>query len=244
MEIIRKAGQILNKKAAHIFAERCGVAYPVEFSNKVIKISNVPDGKVASLLFKQKYYLLLDECCWWGQSRVEIYFQGCVKPLVVKAMTQQTQVITPAFFASAGWVSRPLYDAFGRLLDNPESKKGITRASKQYSERQQLYVTQAAASAIKTTAQRASTRLVTDYIYLPDLEEIDQIIDQQGTQSGGVTVRYRATLGGTSNSDPAAEWGWFTAQTFVFEDDFHIFYRESEILNIEKAAVPLSLITA
>jgi hypothetical protein len=126
-----------------------------------------------------------------------------------------------------------------KTLEQPDVKKGITRAS----DKRQLYVTQAAASAIKTTAESASQRKATDYIYLPDLEEIDQIINQQGTQTDGVTVRYRATLNGTLATDPKAVWGWFAAQTQVFEDDFRVFYRESEIIDIAEAVTPPSLTT-
>lgn len=176
-----------------------------------------------------------------GYSTVCIYEWGESEPyrIRVKSMTQQPQIITPAFFAAAGWVSPILWNRLGKLLQQPDVKKGITRAS----DKRQLYVTQAAASAIKTTAESASQRSATDYIYLPDLEEIDQIINQDGTQADGVTVRYRATLNGTLSTDPNAVWGWFTAQTQVFEDDFHIFYRESEIIDIAEAVAPPALAT-
>jgi hypothetical protein len=244
--IIRNAVQILNEKAAEIFADRCQINYSVNFSGKIIKIFVSPDGRAAGKLCKQKYFQLLEECRWWGQERIEIYFPGCIKPLIIKEskpMTQQPQIITPAFFASAGWVSRPLYEAFGRLLNAPYSKKGISRASKELLERKQLYITKAAANAIKTTAESAASRQITDYIYLPDLDEIDKIIDQQGTQPEGVITRYRATLGNALTSNPEAEWGWFTTKTIVFDDDFGIFYRESEILDIQKASRPLELVT-
>jgi hypothetical protein len=176
-----------------------------------------------------------------GYSTVCIYEWGDPEPYRIRAkpMTQQPQIITPAFFAAAGWVSPVLWNRLGKLLEQPDVKKGITRAS----DKRQLYVTQAAASAIKTTAESASQRKATDYIYLPDLEEIDQIINQQGTQTDGVTVRYRATLNGTLATDPKAVWGWFAAQTQVFEDDFRVFYRESEIIDIAEAVTPPSLTT-
>lgn len=175
-----------------------------------------------------------------GYSTVCIYEWGESEPYRIrtKVMTQQPQIITPALFAAAGWISPILWNRLGKLLEQPDVKKGITRSS----DKRQLYVTQAAASAIRTTAESASERKATDYIYLPDLEEIDQIINQQGTQSDGVTVRYRATLNGTLATDPNAAWGWFTAQTQVFEDDFHIFYRESEIIDIAEVATPPALV--
>jgi len=177
----------------------------------------------------------------WGCPTICIYEWGEPEPYRIRAkpMTQQPQVITPAFFAAAGWVSPILWKRLGKLLEEPDVKKGITRAS----DKRQLYVTQSAASAIKTTAESASQRKATDYIYLPDLEEIDKIINQQGGQSGGATVRYRATLNGTLATDPHAVWGWFAAQTQVFEDDFHIFYRESEIIDITDAVTPPAFIT-
>lgn len=178
-----------------------------------------------------------------GYPQVCIYEFGEKEPFRIstKTMTsQQPQIITPAFFASAGWVTPTLWQRFGKLLEMPETKKGISRAS----DRRQLYVTQAAASVIKTTAQEAAQRKATDYIYLPDLEEIDQIINQDGSQPDGVTIRYRATLNGTSNTDPNAVWGWFTAQTHLFEDEAHIFYRESEILDIREAVSPPLLVNA
>ncbi len=155
------------------------------------------------------------------------------------AASNQPQIITPAFFASAGWISRPLWERLGKLLEQSDIKKGITRSS----DKRQLYITQAAAMAVRTTAEEASTRKATDYIYLPDLDEIDQTINQQGTQAGGVRVTYRATLNGTLASNPNAIWGLFTAQTSVFEDDLHIFYRESEIIDIKEIATPPLLVT-
>lgn len=241
--IIRNAGQILANKAGRIFASRCGISYPVEFDfeNKIIKIFAFPDLKAAGRLCKEKYYYMLEECLWWQQERVEIYYPNCIKPIFIKErfMSDTPQIVTPAFFASAGWVSKPLLDCFERLLRDPNKKLGVSRVS----DRKQIYVTQAAAQAVKSSADRAASRSVTDYLYLPDLEEIDRTLNQQGTQSGGITLQYRATLNNTLALDPEAEWGYFTTQTFVFVDDFGMAYRESEILDIKAVAKPQFVLT-
>lgn len=216
---------------------RCSLSIREAPSDRAFCIYAFDSETVAKLTALPSLEAIKADAAKLGHHTICIYVLGEPEPYrirVKKFMTQsnQPQIITPAFFAAAGWISPTLWARLGKLLEQPDIKKGVTRAS----DKRQLYVTQAAAQAVKHNAEAAANRVATDYLDPADMTESDNTINQQATQSEGVITTYRATLGGTSIYDPDAQWGLFSAKTFVFEDELGVFYRESEILDIKELA--------
>ena len=243
MNLVTDALAVVNKKAGKIFAFECGISrYPVYFIGSRIAIiaGSLAEAKK---LYRSKYTVLGSRCWEWRQEGVEILWESLdgIKyffiepiPLIklsalgeIKMSNNQPKITVPSIFVNFSQLSRPLLDALGEMIDNHDKVMGITRLA----DERQLFITPTLASAMKSQPDEATSRKMSDFWLASDLQQLHQLINQQGTS--GFEHTYSAAL-----DKDKQYWGRFTSKFRVIEDDFGVAYRFVEVLNLDLIEKP------